>query len=91
MSESLISFKSIDGLVLKGTLRIVKDSPKFAILFVHGITVDREEDGFYTQFAKNMDNISVISFRFDLRGHVQVKENMKRSHLQQLLKTLILL
>ncbi len=69
MSESLISFKSIDGLVLKGTLRIPKDPPKFAILFVHGITVDREEDGFYTQFVKNMDSISAISFRFDLRGH----------------------
>ncbi len=69
MSESLINFKSMDGLALKGTLRIKKDPAKFAILFVHGITVDREEDGFYTQFAKKMDSISAISLRFDLRCH----------------------
>ncbi len=69
MSESLINFRSIDGLVLEGTLRIPKGSTKFAVLFVHGITVSREEDGFYTQFAKNMDRISAISLRFDLRGH----------------------
>jgi len=52
MSESLINFKSTDEFVLKGTLRITKGPTKFVILFVHGITVDREEDGFYTQFAK---------------------------------------
>jgi len=69
MSESLINFKSMDGFALKGTLRITKDPAKFAILFVHGITVDREEDGFYTQFAKKMDSISAISLRFDLRCH----------------------
>jgi len=69
MSESLINFKSADGLLLEGTLRITKGSTKFAVLFVHGITVNREEDGFYTQFAKKMDSISAISFRFDLRGH----------------------
>lgn len=69
MSESLINFKSTDGLALNGTLRITKDQTKFAILFVHGITVDREEDGFYTQFAKKMDSISATSLRFDLRSH----------------------
>jgi len=69
MNESLINFKSIDGFQLEGTLRIIKDPIKFAILFVHGITVDREEDGFYTQFAKKMDGISTISLRFDLRCH----------------------
>ncbi len=69
MSESLINFQSKDGLQLEGTLRTTKDSTKVAILFVHGITVDREEDGFYTQFAKKMDDISAMSFRFDLRGH----------------------
>jgi len=65
----LINFRSKDGLVLEGTLRITKGPTKFVILFVHGITVDREEDGFYTEFAKKMDSISAISFRFDLRGH----------------------
>ena len=69
MRESLINFQSKDGLQLEGTLRTTKDSTKVAILFVHGITVDREEDGFYTQFAKKMDDISAMSFRFDLRGH----------------------
>ena len=69
MSESLINFKSIDGLELEGTLRVTNNPTKFAVLFVHGITVDREEDGFYTQFAQKMDNISATSFRFDLRGH----------------------
>lgn len=69
MSESLINFKSKDEFALKGTLRITKGPTKFAILFVHGITVDREEDGFYTQFAKKMDSISAVSLRFDLRCH----------------------
>ena len=61
MSESLINFQSKDGLQLEGTLRITKDSTKVAILFVHGITVDREEDGFYTQFAKKMDDVVKIN------------------------------
>jgi len=69
MNESLINFKSIDGFQLEGTLRITKGTTKLALLFVHGITVDREEDGFYTQFAKKMDSMFVTSLRFDLRGH----------------------
>ena len=68
MTEENISFLSNDGFKLEGTLHKSQQT-QYAVLFVHGITVDREEDGFYTEFSKKLDSINVTSFRFDLRAH----------------------
>src|SRR3990172_8759763 len=69
MTENSITFFSMDGFCLKGTFSAPTKQITHAVLFVHGITVDREEDGFYTEFSKKLDNIDVASFRFDLRAH----------------------
>lgn len=69
MSESQISFHSVDGFRLDGTLRKSDSETKHAILLVHGITVTREEHGIYTEFAKKLDELSATSLRFDLRCH----------------------
>ena len=66
--EESTTFYSLDGYRLEGTFRNVPN-PKHAILLVHGITVTREEDGFYTEFAKKLDKLSSTSLRFDLRCH----------------------
>lgn len=69
MSESSISFHSADGFLLEGTLRNPETEIKHVVLLVHGITVTREEDGFYTEFARRLDKLSATSLRFDLRCH----------------------
>ena len=50
--EKEIIFHTKDGLLLKGTLRIPNVNIDHISLLVHGITVNREEDGFYTEMSK---------------------------------------
>ena len=66
--EEAVEFRSVDGTELRGTLRAASQ-PRAGVLFVHGITVDREEDGFYKTFADRLDAVGATSLRFDLRGH----------------------
>lgn len=74
MIETTVTFPSLDGINLHGTLRKPDNAADYAVLFVHGITVTREEDGFYTEFAKRLDSLNAISLRFDLRGHGKSNE-----------------
>ena len=67
--EKEIIFHTNDGLLLKGTLRIPNVNIDHISLLVHGITVNREEDGFYTEMSKRLSSIGSASFRFDLPGH----------------------
>lgn len=69
MNESSISFHSVDGFRLEGTLRNSEAKSKHAVLLVHGSTVTREEHGLYTEFAQRLDELSATSLRFDLRCH----------------------
>ena len=66
--EEAVEFCSMDGTVLRGTLRAAP-RPRTGVLFVHGITVDRDEGGFYSTFADRLDPMGATSLRFDLRGH----------------------
>ena len=66
--EEEVGFRSTDGTALRGTLRAAPH-PRMGVLFVHGITVDREEDGFYSTFAARLDQAGATSLRFDLRAH----------------------
>lgn len=68
VAETKAAFYSADGTALHGTLRAAP-SPRLGALFVHGITVDREEDGFYTQFAESLASAGIASLRFDFRAH----------------------
>lgn len=66
--EEEVGFRSLDGTALRGTLRAAPH-PRMGVLFVHGITVDRDEDGFYSTFAARLDPAGATSLRFDLRAH----------------------
>ena len=66
--EEEVMFSSADGTALRGTLRAAP-RPRMGVLFVHGITVDRDEDGFYSTFAARLDGTDATSLRFDLRAH----------------------
>lgn len=66
-----VGLRSTDGTALRGTLRAAPPPSRqwAGVLLVHGITADRGEDGFYSEFAKGLDRIGASSLRFDLRGH----------------------
>ncbi len=69
MKDTVVNFTSFDNINLQGTFREPQGEIKCAVLLIHGITVDREEDGFYTEFATHLEQISAASLRFDLRSH----------------------
>ncbi|GAA0546957.1 alpha/beta fold hydrolase [Paractinoplanes ferrugineus] len=66
---ALTSFRSADGLLLRGSF----DSPgtrlTSSIVLVHGGGATREEGGFFTRLAGGLAERGVASLRFDLRGH----------------------
>ena len=62
--------RGMDGTVLRGTMRAVRN-PVAGALLVHGLTGDREENGLYTELADRLAHIRVQSLRYDMRGHGQ--------------------
>ena len=66
--EEDVGLRSMDGTALRGTLRTPPHT-RAGVLLVHGITADRDEDGFYAELAERLDGIGAASLRFDLRGH----------------------
>ena len=66
--EEEISFQSIDGTPLYGTLRMTP-RPRLGVLMVHGMTADRDEDGLYSDLASGLDSLDAASLRFDFRAH----------------------
>lgn len=68
--EEDVEFRSTDGTALRGTLRgAPPPRARAGALLVHGIAVDRDEDGFYSELAERLGRIGAASLRFDLRGH----------------------
>lgn len=67
--EREVEFRSMDGLRLSGTRRRPGSAERVFVVLVHGIAVDREEHGYYAEFARRLDAIDAGSLRFDLRGH----------------------
>jgi pimeloyl-ACP methyl ester carboxylesterase len=63
------SFRSFDGLTLRGTLVQPDAGSRAAVVFVHGGGVTRDEGGFFTRIAEGLAGVGVASLRFDLRGH----------------------
>ena len=61
-------FKSGD-LILCGILtRPTKNTDK-CIVLCHGITVDKDEGGIFTELARKLAEAGFTVFRFDFRGH----------------------
>jgi hypothetical protein len=64
-----VSFRTLDGLHLAGTLASPDEATNKAVVFVHGGGVTREEGGFFTRLAAGLAEAGVASLRYDLRGH----------------------
>lgn len=67
--EEKFSFKTSDGLRLCGILTSPKQKTQKCIILCHGITVDKEEDGIFTELAHKLCIAGFAVFRFDFRGH----------------------
>lgn len=62
-----ITFLSQDKTKLAGTLQTAPG--RSIVVLAHGITVDKEEDGYFTQVARRLAESNIASFRFDFRAH----------------------
>ncbi len=69
MKKSKIKFQSYDGYKLDGTFQDAAHEEIAVVLFVHGITSDRDELGFHSDMAVYLAKQGVASFRFDYRFH----------------------
>ena len=69
LESTAVSFRTLDGLRLSGTLARPAEPGTQAIVLVHGGGVNREEGGFFTRLAAGLGEAGVASLRFDLRGH----------------------
>ncbi len=69
MQEESVSFASGDGTPLVGSLCLPGQPTKNLALLCHGITVDREEGGVFTELARVLAAFGIASLRFDFRGH----------------------
>ena len=69
MDESRITFKSADGTTLVGLVAKPTGTPRGAVVLAHGITVEKNEGGFYTRLAAHLAQRNLSSLRFDFRGH----------------------
>jgi len=69
MTEKNVSFFSADGTPLHGIVATPPDTPKGAVVLAHGITVEKNEGGFYTRLAEVLATRRWQSLRFDFRGH----------------------
>jgi pimeloyl-ACP methyl ester carboxylesterase len=68
-TETITTFRTLDGLHLAATLVTPELPPTQAVVLVHGGGVTREEGGFFTRLAAGLAEAGVASLRFDLRGH----------------------
>jgi pimeloyl-ACP methyl ester carboxylesterase len=64
-----VSVRSLDGLLLRGTLDGPAGRPRGAALLLHGGGVTRDEGGFFTRLAVGLAEAGVMSLRVDLPGH----------------------
>jgi pimeloyl-ACP methyl ester carboxylesterase len=68
-SSSPQPIRTLDGLLLGGTLVQPETPTDHAIVLVHGGGVTREEGGFFARQAAGLGEAGIASLRFDLRGH----------------------
>jgi len=68
--EEKIFFQSGDGTPLCGIWHVsTEDSKNAAVILAHGITVDKNEDGVFSDLADNLVSNGFSVLRFDFRGH----------------------
>jgi uncharacterized protein len=64
-----VELRSLDGLMLRGTVVSCDDLSRGIAVLVHGGGVTRDEGGFFSRLAAGLADVGVSSLRFDLRGH----------------------
>lgn len=67
--EEKFYFKNSEGLKLCGILTKPSKETRRCIVLCHGITVDKDEDGIFTELAEKLAKNGFTVFRFDFRGH----------------------
>ncbi|MBI2622014.1 alpha/beta fold hydrolase [Candidatus Microgenomates bacterium] len=70
-----VNFKTGDGVRLVGVWELPKKPTQKAIVLAHGISVDKDEDGIFTELAKLLKESGFAVFRFDFRGHGESEGN----------------
>jgi len=73
--EKIFYFKNNEDLKLCGILIKPENDTKKCIILCHGITVDKEEGGIFTELAKKLAKVGFAVFRFDFRGHGESEGN----------------
>jgi hypothetical protein len=69
LKEEKVYFTTSDGLTLCGILSKPQNETDKCIILCHGIAVDKEEDGIFTNLVKELVDTGFNVFRFDFRGH----------------------
>lgn len=71
MTETTLRYPSSDGIILCGIYcqAHADQSVAGSVLLAHGISVDKDEEGFFTQLAHELACAGYSSLRFDFRGH----------------------
>ena len=68
MSKKL-QFTADDGHRVNAVLDLPKEPSKKVIILAHGLTVDKEEDGIFTNLSGFLTDNGFAVIRFDFRGH----------------------
>jgi hypothetical protein len=69
MKEEKVYFQNSEGLNLCGIFTYSKNPTKTCIVLCHGMTVDKDEGGIFTNLARKLVQEGFTVFRFDFRGH----------------------
>ncbi|WP_454859608.1 alpha/beta hydrolase [Promicromonospora soli] len=69
ISESVVRFRSLDGIDLVGDLTVPEGTPTVGVVQVHGGGVTRHEAGFFDRMAAGLASSGAAALRFDIRGH----------------------
>lgn len=67
MTTQQVQFTSFDGARLFGVITLPVSRAWAVALLTHGLPSDKEEWGFYTDFAAHLASVGVQSLRFDFR------------------------
>lgn len=73
--EKKFFFSSFDGIRLCGVWTFPVQPTTRAVILAHGITVDKDEDGIFTNLANELVTKGFAVFRFDFRGHGESEGN----------------
>lgn len=71
MESQETSFRSLDGLTLRGVVVHPAQPLRGTAILVHGGGVTRDEGGFFVRLADGLAGLGIASLRFDFRGHGQ--------------------